>query len=114
MRSHDHQVRTDMELSSARMKPADGAAKHICDSDSINVRRAAGHAVFHPLQEYAVEASWFVVWIPGNARKTRPFVRAFVENPVFAIGRRRPIEQRRIFRDKRWTGAQRVWQFFPR
>jgi hypothetical protein len=54
MRSHDHQVRTDMELNSARMKLANGTAIHICDSDSINVRRPAGHAVFHPLKKYAV------------------------------------------------------------
>lgn len=33
MRSDDHQVGTEMELSSARMKLADGSAIHICDSD---------------------------------------------------------------------------------
>jgi hypothetical protein len=88
-----------------------GTALHICDSDSINVSRAAGHAVFHPLKIYAVEASWFVVWIPGNARKTGPFVCAFAENTVSAIGRRRPVEQRRIFRDRRGTGAQSVRNF---
>ena len=111
MRSRDHQVRTDMELSSSRMKLADGTAIHICDSYSINVRRPPGNAVFHPLKIYADEASWFVVWIPGNARKIGPFVRAFAENTVFAIGRRRPVEQRRIFRDRRGTGAQSVRNF---
>lgn len=79
---------------------------------SINVRRPPGHTVFHPLKIYAVEASWFVVWIPGNARKTGS-IRSYPSGePVFAIGRRRPVEQRRIFRDKRGTGARRVRNFF--
>jgi hypothetical protein len=65
-------------------------SQDLCHSDSINVRRPAGHAVFHPLKNTR-SASLFVVWIPGNARKTSPFIPAFAENTVFAIGRRREV-----------------------
>src|SRR6516225_7377048 len=114
MRTYNHQVRTDMELlarGSAFRRFHPGATIHVRDADAINARGPAGQAVLNPVQEYRVEAPWFIMRIPGNSRETGPFVRAFAKNPVFASRRRRPVEQRRAFGDEYGTGAQCVGDF---
>src|SRR6516164_11298223 len=79
MRTHNHQVRTDVELlarGSAFRRFHPGATIHVRDADAINARGPAGQAVLNPVQEYRVEAPWFIMRIPGNSRETGPFVRA--------------------------------------
>src|SRR5260370_10874364 len=109
--THNHQVRTNMELLAPFPRFRPSATVHVRNADAIDVRRAAGQAVLHPLQEYWVEAPWLVVGISGNTRQAGPFVRASTKDSVCASRRRRPIEQCRVFGDEGRTGAQRVRDF---
>jgi hypothetical protein len=68
MRTHDHQVWTNMVFLLIRMKPANGAHTHVRNADAINMRRAAAEAVLHPEQEHWVETCWLIVLIQGNTR----------------------------------------------
>src|SRR5258707_10803442 len=116
--THNHQVRTNMELMTRgpifRRFPE--AEIHVRDADAINVRRAAGKAVLHPAQKYRVVASWLslecgvdrIVRIPRNTRETGPFVRSSAKKPVFTSRRRWPIEHSRVLGDEGGTGAQCV------
>src|SRR5260370_14377 len=67
--THNHQVRTNMELLAPFPRFRPSATVHVRNADAIDVRRAAGQAVLHPLQEYWVEAPWLVVRISGNTGK---------------------------------------------
>src|SRR6516164_8916666 len=90
MRTHNHQVRTDMELlarGSAFRRFHPGATIHVRDADAINAWRSAGQAVLNPVQEYRVEAPGLIMWIPEDSRKAGPFVRTFTKNSVFASRR---------------------------
>ena len=78
--THNHQVRANVELMAREtIFRLPGAEIHVRDADAINVRRATGKAVLHPVQEYRVEAPWLIVRITRNSRKTGPFVRSFAK-----------------------------------
>ena len=103
MRTHNHQVRTDVELvvsGSAFHRFHPSANIHIRDTDAIDARRAPGEAVLKPAQEDAVEAPRLIVRIARNCRETGPLARAITRNAIFAPQRRRPVEQRRVFGDE--------------
>src|ERR1700756_2429281 len=108
--THNHQVRTNMELMTMgpifRRFPE--AEIHVRDADAINLRRSAGKAVLHPAQKYRVEARWLIVRISRNSRKTGPFVRPFAKYPVFTSRGRGPIAQSRVPGDECGTASQCV------
>src|SRR5277367_2741619 len=77
MRTHDHDVRTNVEfLATAvpRFVWNPRADVHVSDADGGNVRSAAGETVFHPLHEDGIETAGLIVHITGHARQTRPFI----------------------------------------
>jgi hypothetical protein len=87
MRTHNHQVRTDVELpvsGSAFHRFHPSANIHIRDSDAIDARRAPGAAVLNPAQEGAVEARRLIVWKARIAWETGPMARALTKNALFA------------------------------
>src|SRR5580693_9475969 len=76
----NHQVRANVELmAGGSIFRLPGAEIHVRDAAAINVRRATGKAVLHPVQEDRVEAPWLIVGITRNSRKTGPFVRSFAK-----------------------------------
>jgi DNA-binding transcriptional LysR family regulator len=62
-----------------------GAEIRIRDADPINLRRAAGKALLHPVREYQVEARRLIMRISRNSRKTGPFVRVAMSDHASMI-----------------------------
>src|SRR5260370_31136039 len=86
-RTHNHQVRTDVELvvSGSAVHPSAGI--HIRDADAIDVRRTPGAAALNPAEEDAVERRRLIVWKSRIARETGPLIRTLTKNAIFASGR---------------------------
>ena len=60
MRTDNHQVRANVELTTGRtIFRLPGAKIHVRDADAINLRCSAGKAVLDPAQEYRIEAPRF-------------------------------------------------------
>src|SRR5258707_6758410 len=76
----NHQVRANVELMAREtIFRLPGAEIHVRDADAINVRRATGKAVLHPVQEYRLEAPCLIVRITRNSRMTGQFIRSFAK-----------------------------------
>src|SRR3989442_5031733 len=74
--THNHQVRANVELMAREtIFRLPGAEIHVRDADAINVRRATGKAVLHPVQEYRVEAPWLIVRDRKSTRLNSSHVR---------------------------------------
>src|ERR1700733_5487858 len=105
----NHQGRANVELvARGTIFRLPGAEIHVRHADAINVRRSAGKAVLHPVQEDRVEAPWLVMRISRNGREASPLVRSFAKGPVFTSRRRGPIEHSRVLGDERGTASQCV------
>jgi len=71
----NHQVWANVEFMTIFRRFPE-AEIHVRDADAPNMRRAAGKAVLHPLQEYRVVAPWLsfecgverIMRIPRNSR----------------------------------------------
>src|SRR5258708_36780513 len=74
----NHQVRANVELMAREtIFRLPGTEIHVRDADAINVRRAPGKAVLHPVQDYRVEPPWRIVRRTRTSLKTVRVVRSF-------------------------------------
>src|SRR5690349_24799185 len=88
-----------------------GAFVHAGDPNRVNMGCSAREAILHPPHKDSVETSRLVMRIAGHSREATPFVRALAKNTVFATWSRRPIENRRIPCNERWTCAEGIRNF---
>src|SRR5215469_3927039 len=117
MWGHDHDVRADVEIvirgmSASRSIRHPRADVHVSDADAFDLRRGAGETVLHPLQKDAIETTRLVVRIARNGRETAPLAGAFAQHPILSIRLGRPVENRRVLRNKLWPGPQGVGGLF--